>query len=185
MAGSPVHIPGYAVGDWDIDPDHSGVSFVARHMMVSKVRGNFHEFTGEIVTAENPLESSCTASIDVTSLETGSDERDEYLRSADLFEAGAYPSMEYSCTGIRAEGNRFRADGELTIKGVTRPVPLRLEVNGFDPDGPCGRRARFTATTEINRKDFGVTFSAMADGLVGDRIRIDLQIEAVLRQRSA
>ncbi len=177
-------IPGYVAGTWEIDPVHSEVGFTARHMMVSKVRGRFTTFSGEIVLGDSPLQSSVTATIDLTSINTGNEQRDQHIRSADFFEVDKYTTMTYRSTGVRAEGDHYIVDGELTLKDVTREVPLTLELNGFGPDPFGGTRAGFTATTEINRRDFGVNFSApMETGgvVVSDKIAIQLEIEAVLK----
>jgi polyisoprenoid-binding protein YceI len=177
-------IPGYVAGTWTIDPVHSEVGFAVRHMMVSKVRGKFKTFSGEIITGESPLGSSVTAEIDLASIDTGADQRDAHIRSADFFEVEKYPTMTYRSTGVRADGDGYVLDGDLTLKGVTRPVSLALELNGFGPDPYGGTRAGFTATTEINRRDFGVNFSApMQNGgaVVADKITIHLEIEAVLK----
>jgi polyisoprenoid-binding protein YceI len=176
-------VPGYLAGSWTIDPVHSDVGFTARHMMVSKVRGRFQRFDGKIVTGANPLESSVTANIDLTSIDTNNGQRDEHIRSADFFEVEKYPTMTYTSTGVRRDGDDFILDGDLTLKGVTKSVPLKLEVGGFGPDAYGGTRAGFTATAEINRQDFGVTFNAaMETGgvVVSDKITIHLEVEAVL-----
>ena len=115
-------------------------------MMVSKVRGRFTTFSGEIVTGENPLDSSVTAEIDLSSIDTGNEQRDTHIRSADFFEVETYPTMTYRSTGVRADGDDYILDGELTLKGVTKDVPLTLELNGFGPDPYGGTRAGFTAT---------------------------------------
>ncbi len=176
-------IPGYVAGKWSIDPVHSEVGFSVRHMMVSKVRGRFTEFSGELVTGERPEESSVTAEISLSSINTGNDQRDAHIRSADFFEVETFPTMTYHSTGVRVEDGDFVVDGDLTLKGVTKNVPLRLELNGFGPDAYGGTRAGFTATTGINRRDFNVNFSApMQNGgaVVADKITIHLEIEAVL-----
>ncbi len=176
-------VPGYVAGTWTIDPIHSEVGFAVRHMMVSKVRGKFKTFSGELVTGENPLDSSVTAEIDLASIETGAEQRDDHIRSADFFEVETYPTMTYRSTGVRADGDDYVVDGELSLKGVTKQVPLTLELNGFGPDPYGGTRAGFTATTEINRRDFNVNFSApMQNGgmVVADKVTIHLEIEAVL-----
>lgn len=181
-------IQGYVAGTWTIDPVHSDVSFTVRHMMVSKVRGKFGTFSGTIVTADNPLESSAVAEIDLSSIDTGNEQRDGHLRSQDFFSADEHPKMTYRSTGIRREGDRLVVDGELTLKGVTKNVPLRLEVNGVGPDAYGGTRAGFTATGEINRKDFGVNWNAAIEGggvVVGDTVSILLEVEAVLDTPSA
>jgi polyisoprenoid-binding protein YceI len=153
-------IPGYVAGTWSIDPIHSEVGFSVRHMMVSKVRGKFTKFSGEIVTGEDILGSSVTAEIDLASIDTGAEQRDGHLRSPDFFDTDNHPVMTYQATGLRADGDDYVLDGELTLKGVTKNVPLTLELNGFGPDPYGGTRAGFTATGEINRQDFGVNWNA-------------------------
>src|SRR5712692_2387343 len=177
-------IPGYVAGTWTIDPLHSEVGFSVRHMMVSKVRGKFAKFSGQLVTAQDAASSSVTAEIDLSSIETGAEQRDAHLRSPDFFDTDNHPLMTYRSTGIRDDGDGYVVDGELTLKGVTRSVPLRLEVNGFGPDAYGGTRAGFTATAEINRQDFGVSWNAaMEHGgvVVSDKVAIHLEIEAVLQ----
>ncbi|MDR2987654.1 MAG: YceI family protein, partial [Nocardiopsaceae bacterium] len=163
---------------------HSEVGFSVRHMMVSKVRGKFTKFSGELVTADDVLASSVSADIDLASIETGAEQRDGHLRSPDFFDTENHPLMTYRSTGIRYDGDDFIVDGELTLKGVTRSVPLKLEVNGFGPDAYGGTRAGFSATAEINRQDFGVNWNAaMEHGgvVVSDKVTINLEIEAVLQ----
>jgi polyisoprenoid-binding protein YceI len=175
-------VPGYEAATWTIDPIHSEVGFSVRHMMVSKVRGRFTKFSGEIVTGADPLQSSVRAEIDLSSIDTGQEQRDNHIRSADFFEVETYPTMTYASRGVRLEHGEYVLDGDLTLKGVTRSVPLRLELNGFGPDPYGGYRAGFTATGEINRRDFNVSFNApMANGgaVVSDKIQLILEIEAV------
>lgn len=176
-------IPGYVAGTWTIDPVHSEVGFSVRHMMVSKVRGKFTTFSGQLVTGAEPLASSVTAEIDLASIDTGNEQRDDHIRSADFFEVDAHPTMTYRSTGIRLEGGEYILDGELTLKGVTKITPLALELNGFGPDPYGGTRTGFTATGEINRRDFGVNFNAALEtggAVVADKVTLHLEIEAVL-----
>ena len=176
-------IPGYVAGTWDIDPVHSEIGFSVRHMMVSKVRGRFTKFSGQLVTGTTPTDSSVSAEIDLASIDTGNDQRDAHIRSADFFEADKYTLMTYRSTGMRVEDGEYVVDGDLTIKDVTKGVPLKLELGGFGPDAYGGIRAGFSATAEINRKEFGVNFDApMANGgaVVADKVSIYLEIEAVL-----
>jgi len=176
-------IPGYVAGTWDIDPVHSEIGFSVRHMMVSKVRGRFTKFSGQLVTGTTPTDSSVSAEIDLASIDTGNDQRDAHIRSADFFEADKYPLMTYRSTGVRVEDGEYVVIGDLTIKDVTKGVPLKLELGGFGPDAYGGIRAGFSATAEINRKEFGVNFDApMANGgaVVADKVSIYLEIEAVL-----
>jgi polyisoprenoid-binding protein YceI len=151
-------IPGYTAGTWAIDPVHSEVGFTVRHMMVSKVRGRFTNFSGEIVTGASPLDSSVNVE--------------------------NHPTMTYRSTGVRRHGDDYIVDGQLTLKGVTKDVPLALELNGFGPDPYGGTRAGFTATAEISRGDFGVSYNAAIEGggvVVSDKVTIQLEVEAVLQ----
>jgi polyisoprenoid-binding protein YceI len=175
-------IPGYEAATWTIDPVHSEVGFSVRHMMVSKVRGRFTKFSGQLVTGADPRQSSVTAEIDLSSIDTGQEQRDNHIRSADFFEVETYPTMTYKSTGIRVEDGEYVVDGDLTLKGVTRSVPLHLELNGFGPDPYGGTRAGFTATGELNRSDFNVSFNApLQNGgvVVSEKIQLQLEIEAV------
>jgi polyisoprenoid-binding protein YceI len=183
-SSTAVQIPGYLAGTWDIDASHSTVGFSVRHMMVSKVRGYFREFSGELVTAENPEHSSVTATIELSSIDTRQEQRDAHIRSADFFDVENNPQMTFRSTSVRTDGADWFVDGELTLKGNTRPVTLALELNGFGPDAYGGTRAGFSARTEINRNDFGVDIKMPMDGggvVVGDKVAIELEIEAVLR----
>jgi polyisoprenoid-binding protein YceI len=185
MTTATTQIPGYTAGTWDIDPVHSDVSFTVRHMMVSKVRGRFGTFSGEITTGADLAGSAATATIEVDSITTGNDQRDSHIRSADFFDVENHPRWTFRSTGVRADGDEIVLDGELTIKGVTRTVPLTLEVNGFGPDAYGGFRAGFSASTTIDRNDFGVDTKLPMDGggvVVGDKVQIALEVEAVLRQ---
>jgi len=184
MAAESVEIPGYIAGTWDIDPVHSHVGFVARHLMVSKVRGNFNTVEGQIITADDPLESSATATIDMTSLSTGNEQRDSDVKGENFLDVAHHPSMTYRTTGIRQEAGEIIADGELTIKGVTQPVALTVEVNGFGPDPYGGTRAGFSATGEINRTDYGITanMSLPTGGVVvSEKIQLVIEVEASLK----
>jgi polyisoprenoid-binding protein YceI len=183
MSTTAVEIPGYTTGRWRIDPGHSDVAFTVRHLMVSKVRGHFTRIEGELVLAPDPLTSTVTATIDLRSIDTNNPQRDDDLRSANFLEIQAHPTMTYRSTGIRHGEDGFDVDGELSLHGVTRQVPLALVVNGFTRDPYGGTRAGFSATAEIDRKDFGITANIPMDGggvVIGDRIQIYIEIEAIL-----
>lgn len=173
-----VQIPGYLTGTWAIDPVHSDVSFVVRHLGVSKVRGHFGTFEGTIVTAENPLESTVEAKIDATSIDTRNGQRDAHVKGEDFLDVEKHPELTFTSTGVRARGEGFVVDGELTLRGVTKTVELGLEINGFGDGMGDAKVAGFSASTEINRREFGVTGGA-AGAVVGDKITILLEIEAV------
>ena len=176
-------IPGYVVGTWDIDASHSTVGFSVRHMMVSKVRGYFTRFSGEVVTAADPAQFTVNATIDMDSIDTRQEQRDAHIRSADFFDVGNHTHMTFRSTEVRTDGADWTVIGDLTIKGITKPVELALELNGFGPDAYGGTRAGFSAKTEISRKEYGVDIDMPMDGgvVVGDKITVELEIEAVLR----
>lgn len=185
MTAARVSIPGYVAGSWTIDPVHSEIGFTVRHLMVSKIRGKFLEYTATITTAENLIDSHVEAEIDMASINTGNDMRDNHLRSNDFFDVPTNPKMTFTSTGIRPDGADFLFDGDLTIRGVTKTVTFKLELGGFGPDPYGGARAGFSATTEINRHDFGVSGNAVLEGggvMIGDKVTISLEIEAVLSQ---
>jgi polyisoprenoid-binding protein YceI len=183
-SSTTVQIPGYVVGTWDIDAAHSTVGFSVRHMMVSKVRGYFREFSGVLVTAEDPTQSSVTATVNMDSIDTRQEQRDAHIRSADFFDVGNHTELTFRSTSVRTDGADWTIEGDLTIKGITKPVTLELELNGFGPDAYGGFRAGFSAKTEISRKAFGVDIDMPMDGggvVVSDKINVELEIEAVLR----
>ena len=179
-------IPGYVAGKWDIDAVHSEVAFTVKHMMVSKVRGRFDKFEGTIVTGEKPEESSVTASIDATSINTNNEQRDGHVRSADFFEVEKHPTWTFASTAVRdLSADGFKLDGDLTIKGVTKPVTFDVELNGIGPDAYGGTRIGFSAQAVVNRGDFGVDFNGPIPGaangvILGEKVTINLEIEAVL-----
>src|SRR4028119_1006840 len=148
-ASTAVQIPGYVAGTWDIDAAHSTVGFSARHMMVSKVRGYFTQFSGEIVTAEDPARSSVAATVDMDSIDTRQAQRDAHIRSADFFDVGNHTVMTFRSTGVVARGEDWSVEGDLTIKGITKPVTLALELNGFGPDAYSGTGAGLTGHTSL------------------------------------
>lgn len=174
---------GYLAGTWTIDPAHSEIGFSVRHMMVSKVRGRFTGVEGTIVTAADPLSSTATGSIDLSSIDTGNEQRDAHLRSRDFFSVAEHPQLTWRSTGIRQQGDRYIADGELTLRGVTKAVALTVELNGFAPDAYGGTRCGFSATGEIDRTDFGVSWNTAIEAggvVVGDKVTLQLEVEAVL-----
>ena len=170
-------------GTYVLDATHKHVGFVVKHLMVSKVRGQFAEATATVTIAENPLDSTVSATIQTASVETGQADRDNHLRTGDFFEAEKYPAIEYRSTGIKSHsGNEFVLDGELTIKGVTRPVDLLVEFEGvgrspygFDVFG-------FSASTEIDREDWGLTYNMALEAggvMIGKKIKIEIEGEAI------
>ncbi len=169
-------------GTWNIDPSHSIVSFVARHLVITKVRGTFGEVSGAIVITDDELASTVQATIGMASITTGDEGRDGHLKSADFFDVDTYPNMTFVSTGIRGDGAEYVLTGDLTIKGVSKSVELDLEFEGVSPDPWGGTRVGFSATGEINRRDFGLNFDVKIDtggALVGEKIKIEIEAQAV------
>jgi polyisoprenoid-binding protein YceI len=172
---------GIQAGTWTIDPSHSEIGFTARHLM-SKVRGLFETFEGRIVTGDQP---SATATIDLNSINTRDANRDAHLRSADFFDVESSGPMTFASTRVEEGGKGLLVTGDLTIKGVTRPVTLDVEFLGTDTDPWGGTRAGFEGTAQISRKEWGVDFNIPMDGgrlLVGDKVDIAVAVQAVLEQ---
>jgi polyisoprenoid-binding protein YceI len=172
-----------APGTYVLDKAHTVVGFVARHLMVTKVRGHFPDFNGTIEVAENPLDSKVTAEIQMASVTTDDERRDGHLRNNDFFDVENYPTMTFTSTKIEPAGDAWKLTGNLSLRGVTKPVTLDLEFNGGLTDNYFGTRLGFTASGEINRQDFGVSFNGTLDGggvVVGDKVRIEIEAEATL-----
>jgi len=169
-------------GTWNIDPDHSSVGCVARHLLVSKVRGRFNKFSGTLTIAEDPLKSKVEASADVASISTGDETRDGHLKSADFFDLEKYPTIDLVSTGIDKDGDDYVLHTNLTVNGVTKPVDFELEFEGVSPDPWGGTRAGFEAEAEISRKDWGLEWNMVLEtgGLViGDKVKIEIDAQAV------
>ena len=167
-------------GTWTIDPSHSEVGFTVRHLM-SKVRGQFTSFEGTLTSGDSLESTRATATIDLNSIDTRDQQRDGHLRSADFFDVEKSGQMTFTTTSF----DGVSATGDLTIKGITRPVELDVEFLGAGEDPWGGQRVGFEATTEISRKDFGIDFNVPLDGgkvLIGDKVSVHLAVEAVLDQ---
>ena len=172
-----------STGTWAIDPVHSTVGFSVRHLMVSKVRGQFDTFSGTITVAPDGT-PSVHAEIAVDSVNTRNEQRDAHVRSADFFDAETYPVATFTSTSVRADGDHYVLDGDFTLKGVTRPISLDLEFNGINPGMGHGEVAGFEASVVLNRKDFGIDIDIPLEtggAVVGDKVTITLEIE-VLKQ---
>ncbi|WP_277370334.1 YceI family protein [Rhodococcus rhodochrous] len=183
MTTATTTFPGLTAGTWVIDPVHSNVGFTVRHLVVSKVRGSFENFSGAITVAEDGT-ASVNAEIDVKSINTKNADRDAHVRSADFFDAEQFPVATFTSTDVRADDGDYIVTGDFTLHGVTRPVDLKLEFNGVNPGMGQGPVAGFEATTVINRKDFGISIEMPLEGggaVVGDKITITLEIEAGLQ----
>lgn len=169
---------------WQIDPSHSTVEFAVKHMMISSTKGRFTDFSGEINLDENNLaNSTVNVNINVASIDTHDEKRDDHLRSADFFDAENHPAMTFTSKQIRPKGgDEFEVVGDLTIRGITKEVVLKAEREGVGTSPWGSEVAAFTARTEIDRKDFGLVWNvALETGgiLVGDKVKLNLEIEAI------
>jgi len=176
-----------AAGTYDLDKAHTTVEFIARHLMITKVRGRFAEFSGSVQVAEIPEQSSVEVSIDAASVHTSQDQRDAHLRSADFLDVEQNPTLTFKSTKVELVGDdHWNVTGDLTVMGTTRPVVLDVEFDGANTT-PWGTQAvAFSASTEIDREDWGLTYNqALETGgvVVGKKVRIELNVEAVLRQQ--
>jgi polyisoprenoid-binding protein YceI len=172
---------GLTAGTWAIDPVHSSIAFSVRHLVVSKVRGTFGSFSGAITIAEDGT-PSVAAEIDVASISTGNEQREEHLKSADFFDVEKFPTAGFRSTGVQAKGDSYVLDGEFTLKGITKPISLALEFNGVNPGMGHGEVAGFEASVVLNRKDFGIDIDMPLEtggAVVGDKVTITLEIEAL------
>jgi polyisoprenoid-binding protein YceI len=170
--------------NWNIDTTHSGLNFSVRHMVVSKVRGRFAKYTGAIQLDEADLTKSTLAvEIDAASIDTGVEQRDAHLKSADFFDVAQHPVLRYRSQRIeKLSEEHYRVLGELTIRGVTRQVPLEVEYGGRAKDPWGNERAGFTARASLERKDFGLGWNQVLEAggvLVGERVDIDIELEVV------
>ena len=165
-------------GTWVLDTAHTDIAFVARHAMVTKVRGTFDEFEGSVVVDEaNPSASVAKAVIKTASVNTGNEDRDGHVRGDDFFSVEQFPEMTFESTSFDIQGNSGTVTGDLTLKGITKPVTLDVEIFGVEEDPFGNTRIGFEASTKINRKDFGVDFQApLGSGgvLVSEQITIQI-----------
>jgi len=174
-----------APGTFDLDPAHTRIGFSARHMMVSKVRGRFGEFTGSITVADDPFQSTAEAVIKTASLDTGNADREAHLIGDDFLNVEKFPELTFRSTRVTGrQGHRFTVIGDLTIKDITREVELTLDLEGVG-NSPWGKQVMgFTLSTEINREDFGMTWNVAVEGggvLVSKTVKIEIEGEAVRR----
>jgi polyisoprenoid-binding protein YceI len=179
--GTVVPIP----GTYDLDAAHTTVEFIARHLMITKVRGRFGSFSGVVHVAEVPEESSVEVTIDAASVDTNQAQRDDHLRSPDFLDVDQYPTLTFKSTSVDLhEDGHWSVTGDLTVHGTTRPVVLDVEFEGANTT-PWGTKAvAFSASAEIDREDFGLTYNQVLESggvVVGKKVRIEINVEAVLR----
>ena len=172
-----------------LDPAHTTVEFIVRHLMITKVRGRFTAFDGQIeLEAGSDLPTSITATVDAGSIDTREEQRDAHLRSADFFEVEKFPHLMFESAGIHGTPDDFTIDGKLTIRGITRNVKLTGSFEGRAVDPWGGLRVGYAAHGTISRKDFGLAWNATLETggvVVGDEVRIELNVEAVLTEKAA
>jgi polyisoprenoid-binding protein YceI len=172
-------------GTYTLDPTHTRIGFVARHLMVTKVRGHFGAFEGSITIADAPTGSTADVTIQTTSVDTGTADRDNHLRSGDFFDVETYPELTFRNARVLSQhGTDFTVVGDLTIKDVTREVELAVELDGVVKDPWGSTRLAVTASTEIDREDWGLTWNAALETggvMVSKKIRIEIESEAVLQ----
>jgi polyisoprenoid-binding protein YceI len=172
-----------SAGTWVLDPGHTSVEFVGRHFMLTKVRGRFTSVAGSLVIGEDPTASSLDVTIDMASVSSGSQDRDDHLRSTDLFDVDRFPTATFRSTRVRWDGGAGAAvDGELTIVGVTRPVTLDVAFVGAAVDPSGNEKAVFSASAELDREDFGLTWNMVLESgglLVSKKVRLEIETELV------
>ncbi len=171
-----------AAGTWVVDAAHSTVEFVARHLMVTKVRGRFTDYDATITIADDPAASSVAVTIQTASVSTGDEGRDGHLTSPDFFDAATYPTLSFTSTKVTPVGSdAWKVDGDLTVKDVTKPVVLDVEFSGVATDPWGNDKAFFSASTEVDREEWGLTWNQPLAGggvLVGKKVKIELEIQA-------
>ena len=176
-------------GVYEIDGAHTSVEFVGRHLMITKVRGRFSAVRGQITIAEDPKDSHVEVEIDAASVSTGNDDRDAHLKSGDFFDVEHYPTITFASTGVKPlRDNTWEVVGDLTVHGTTKPVTLQVDFDGGGASPMGDERVGFSAATEVNREDFGLTWNvALETGgfLVGKTARIELAVQAIAASKAA
>ena len=185
MSITATDIPGYRAGTWHVDPTHTEVGFSIRHLAISKVKGKFERFNAEFVTGENPLDTTVRATAEVASVNTNQAQRDEHLRTGDFFAADEFPEISFVSTGVREEHGDLKVDGDLSIRGITKPVTFDFELGGFGTDPYGNQKVGFSANAVVKREDFGLTWnSALETGgfMLGSDVTITLDVQAALAE---
>lgn len=171
---------GMTTGTWTLDPAHTEIGFSVRHAGISKVRGQFSDVTGQLHVAEDAAQSTGEVVVGMASVDTKNETRDNHVRSEEFFDVANHPEMTYKITGLNLTDGEGTVSGELTLRGVTKPVELDAEFNGVAVDAFGVTRAGFTASTAISRKEFNVTWNAALEAggvMVSDKVNINLDVE--------
>jgi len=174
--------PDIETGVWTLDKSHTKLGFVAKHLMVTKVRGHFESYDANIVVADDITESEIQVKIDPSSITTGAEDRDNHLRSNDFFDVENHPSIEFVSTAIEADGDGFKIIGDLTVRGTTHPLTLDAEYEGSAVDPWGNTHIGFSATARINREDWGLTWNAALEGggwLVSKEVTLEIEGQLV------
>jgi polyisoprenoid-binding protein YceI len=173
-----------AAGVWDVDLSHSDLRITARHLMVAKVRGTFEDFSGVIVVADDPRQSKVVIEAAAASITTGTPDRDAHLRSADFLDADRHPIVRFESTSLRPDDPDWKLTGDLTIRGITRPVTFDMSFEGTNTDPYGQTKAGFAATGEIDRRQWGLEWNVPLEGggvLVSEKLKVEFDVEAALR----
>ncbi|WP_281884645.1 YceI family protein [Agromyces rhizosphaerae] len=176
--------PQFIAGTWKLDPMHAELSFSVRHLAISKVRGAFETFDVTVVTSEDPAETTVEATIDIASVTTNQKDRDAHLRTGDFFKTDEFPTATFRSTRVAIDGDEFVIDGDLTLRGVTKPITLTGEFGGVATDAYGQTKAGATATTKINRHDFGVSWNAALETggvMLGDEVTLTAELQVALQ----
>ena len=172
-----------STGTFVLDKSHTEVGFIARHLMVSKVRGRFTDFEGTIVVADDPSESSVEVTIQAASINTNDENRDKHVRTNDFLSVDEFPALTFRSTKVElSSGGDWKVNGDLTVRGVTRPIVLDVQFEGVIQDPWGNQRLGFTASGEIDRNDFGVSFNAVLETggfVVSPKVKLEIEAEAV------
>ena len=171
-----------AAGTWSIDVSHSSVNFKVKHLGLAKTRGRFARFDGTVEVGDDPRDTRIEVTIDADSIDTHDAKRDEHLRSADFLDVANHPQLIFRSTRVDGRDDEWKLEGELTIAGITRPVVLDVTYEGVASDPWGGTRAGFTASAQVNREDWGLSWNAALEAggfLVGKTVTIDLEVELV------
>jgi polyisoprenoid-binding protein YceI len=175
-----IQIPGYTTGTWAVDTVHSDVAYSVKHLGIAKSRGNFTAFDGQIVTADNILDSTVTVEIDAASVTSGNGQRDDHLKTADFFDVANHPTITFRSTGIRENNGDYIIDGELTWRGATVPVSLDAEFNGISPNPQNSvNTIGVSAVTTVNRRDFGV--GPEGNAFLSEKVKIEIEVQGALQ----
>jgi len=170
---------------WNLDTTHSAADFAVKHLMISTVRGRFKKLTGSGETSEDGTLKSVEMTIDAASIDTNEPKRDDHLRSPDFFDVASYPAITFRSTSIRQNGSDIAIAGDLTIRGVTKPVTLKGDITGAVTDPWGNTRAGLEVSTKISRKEWGLLWNAVLETggfAVGDEVRVSVEVEAVAMQ---